>query len=257
MSSTEKLLRCVVVEDEEPNRTWLCDRLREFPEVKVAGEVASVNQAFQTIVRTRPNGLFLDIKLIGGDAFQLLQQLKDHDVPIPPVVMMTAFDEYAVQTINQWGHHVERYLEKPFLDNWQAKLQDCVHALITANERTPLHPPAAMEDTPDHVFVKEGSQLTRINFDDLLWIEVAGGGEVYLITDELQVKRDITLTKILQELPGHFQQISRDTAVNLRKIQRVDKEDRGAIVPYQGREKFLGIGDTYYRELLDRLNIGN
>ena len=254
MKSVEPLLRCVVVEDEAENREWLRERLQEMPLVEVAGEAASVNQAFLTIVQTKPNALFLDIRLIGGDAFQLLQKLKDHNVPIPPIVMVTAYDDYAVQTINEWGDYVKRYLEKPFLENWEDKLSDCVHALIAANElQLPKDPlPASL----DFTFVKDGSQLIRINFADLLWIEVAGGGAVYLVTDEMQTKRDITLTKLLRELPPHFQQISRDTAVNLRKIKRVDKEDRGAIVPYQGREKFLGIGDTYYRELLAALNVG-
>lgn len=254
MHSTEKLLRCVVVEDEEPNRAWLCDRLREFPEVEVVGEAASVARAFRTIVQTKPNGIFLDIKLIGGDAFQLLQQLKDHGIAIPPIVMVTAFDEYAVQTINHWGYYVKKYLEKPFLENWQDKLQDSINALIAANELEYAAPETA--PPPDHVFIKDGAQLVRINFAEVKWIEVAGGGAVYLVTDEQQVKWDITLNKLLTELPDDFLRISRDVAVNLRKVQRVDREDRGVIVPYQDREKFLGIGDAYYRALLDALNIG-
>jgi two-component system LytT family response regulator len=256
MNSTEKLLRCVVVEDEETNRTWLCERLGEFPEVEVVGEAASVSQAFRTIVQTRPNGLFLDIKLIGGDAFQLLQQLKDNQAPIPPIVMVTAFDEYAVQTINDWGGYVKKYLEKPFLENWKEKLRDCINALIAANELSDLRPPTAAVAPADHIFVKDGAQLIRVNFADILWIEVAGGGAVYLVTEEQQAKWDITLSKLLTQLPPEFIRISRDVAVNQEKIHRVDREDRGVIVSYRGKEKFLGIGDAYYRDLLNALRIG-
>ncbi|MDV7394746.1 response regulator, partial [Arthrospira platensis SPKY1] len=99
----DKPLRVVVVEDEEPLRTWLCDRLNEFKDVEVAAHTGSVSAAFKLILQTRPDGLFLDIKLIGGDAFQLLQQMKDNDVPIPPIIMVTAFDEYAPDVINKWG----------------------------------------------------------------------------------------------------------------------------------------------------------
>ncbi len=250
MSLTEKPLRCVVVEDEEPLRTWLCERLREFEEVEVIGEAASVSTAFRTILQLKPNALFLDIKLIGGDAFQLLQQLKDNNVPIPPIVMTTAFDEYAPHTINHWGDYVKRYLQKPFVENWETKLRECINALLAANEQPA---PAATQNAS--IFIKEGASHHRIFFDKLLWVEVAGGGAVYLVTEPMQVKWDITLTRAMEHLPPQFVQISRDTAVNTDKIIRVDKSDRGVIVPYQGREKFLGVGESFYRDLLDRLNI--
>jgi two-component system LytT family response regulator len=255
MSSIEKPLRCVVVEDEEPLRTWLCERLREFEEVEVVGEAGSVSSAFRLIVQQKPNALFLDIKLIGGDAFQLLEQLKDNNVPIPPIIMTTAFDEYAPQTINHWGDYVKRYLQKPFVENWDVKLRNCINALLAANEKMVPPPAPYSGDKNGHFFIKEGNSLHRINFDELLWIEVAGGGAVYLVTDRLQMKWDITLTRIMEQLPPQFMQISRDTAVNTDKIIRIDKSDRGVILPYQGREKFLGVGESFYRDLLDRLNI--
>ncbi len=253
MNSNNPLLRCVVVEDEAESRQWLCDRLNEMRGVEVVGSADKFNQAFLTIVQQQPNALFLDIKLIGGDAFQLLQRLREHEIPIPPVVMVTAFEEYAMQTLNDWGNHVKKYLKKPFLENWEEKLQDCIDTLIVANNLEAEA--AAMPEGDDFTFVKDGAQLIRVNYRDLLWIEVAGGGAVFLVTDELQVKRDITLAKILKELPGYFQQISRDKAVNLQRVLRVDRRDRGAMLPYQGKEKFLGIGDTYYQDLLNRLKI--
>ena len=254
MNSIDRPLRCVVIEDEEPIRHWLCERLTEFEEVELLGQEGSVSAAYRLIVKTRPNALFLDIKLIGGDAFQLLQQLKDNQVPIPPIIMTTAFDEYAPETINHWGAYVKRYLQKPFVENWETKLRDALNALLAANE--PISPPASPVGKNGFFFVKEGASLHRINFEDLLWIEVAGGGAVYLITDRIQVKWDITLLKILEQLPSSFSQISRDLAVNRDKIIRVDKDDRGAILPWQGKEKFLGIGDSFYRDLLQALNVG-
>jgi len=252
MNSTEKPLRCVVIEDEEPARTWLCDRLKEFEEVDLVGSAESVNAAYRLIVQTKPNGIFLDIKLIGGDAFQLLQQLKDNNVPIPPIIMTTAFEEYAPETINRWGNHVKRYLQKPFVENWETKLRDSINALLATNETSSAAPSASA----DFLFIKDGNSLHRINFNDLLWIEVAGGGAVFLITERLRVKWDSTLAKTLEQLPPHFQQISRDHAVNLNKVVRVDKEDRGVFLLYQDEDKFLGVGDAFYKELLQSLGVG-
>ena len=70
---------------------------------------------------------------------------------------------------------------KPFVEDWENKLQSSIDALVAANgKNNPVNPG---QDTrkEDHFFVKNGTQLTRINFSDLLWIEVAGGGAVYLV----------------------------------------------------------------------------
>lgn len=255
MNYSKALLRCIVVEDEPENQAWLCERLSEMPNVEVVGSAASVNEAFLKIVEVKPNGLFLDIKLKGGNAFNLLEKLQRSGYPIPPSIIITGMEEgagsNAIRSLNDWRDCIQLYLAKPYMEDWEEKLDDCVLKLIAANNLMSEH--LATPPQEEFIFVKDGHQLRRILYDELLWLEVAGGGSIFLVTEACQIKRDITLAKMVAELPPCFFQISRDKVVNLNCVIKVDRRDRGVIVPYQGREKFLGIGDAYYAELIERL----
>lgn len=259
MLSIDKKLQCFVVEDEQDIRQWLCDRLREFPDVELLGEAANVDEAFRSISQLNPDALFLDVKLAGGDAFSLLQRLQKNDVRIPPLVMTTGIIDHAIPAINQFNDYIVRYLLKPFVDDWAIKLRDALDALQARKDRLnlPAQPAPAPPQVSDHIFIRQGQQLVRVDWHRLQWVEVAGGGAVWLVLNGgEQLRLDMTLARILDLLPADFVQISRDCAVNLRSVNRIDREDRGVMVMMaDGREKFLGIGEAYYAALLGRLHI--
>lgn len=257
MNSEPELLRCAVIEDEDQMRRWLCDRLREFPEVEIIGEAASVDSAFHLLNRERPDALFLDVKLIGGSAFDLLNRLRANRVPIPAIVIITGDDEHAIPFINQWHGEVVRYLTKPFIEEWQNKIRDCIDALCAATSRfaASLPQPPLTNPARSHLFVRNADQDIRIDFDAIRWLEVAGGGAVYVVSDRQTIRLNQTLNQLLEHMPPYIMRISRDTAVNLNRIMRVDRSDRGVFIDCNGTEKFLGVGDAYYPALLHHLDL--
>src|SRR4029450_3823651 len=85
------VLRVLIVDDEHLARQAMRRLLAARPEVEIVGEAEGVAQALQEIERTRPQMIFLDIELGGGDGFDLLAAL---DKP-PVVVFVTAYCEDA------------------------------------------------------------------------------------------------------------------------------------------------------------------
>ncbi|MBK8880784.1 MAG: response regulator [Haliscomenobacter sp.] len=81
----------LVVEDEADVRQELIDALNESPEFVVTGSADSLSEGVNLVQRQPSDVLFLDIKLIGGTAFDLLNHLKASGTPIPPVVINTGF----------------------------------------------------------------------------------------------------------------------------------------------------------------------
>lgn len=89
-SRGEPRVRIAVVEDEPLARTALADLISQHADVSLAGQAATVADAFEMIEATQPDVVLSDLFLPDGDACGLtlrLQQLTDP----PPVVVTTLF----------------------------------------------------------------------------------------------------------------------------------------------------------------------
>jgi len=251
-------LTCVVLEDEDHIRKWLVEKLETFSELELIGEAASIDKAFQLISILKPDVAFMDIKLIGGDAFTLLARLRDQAVQIPYIVITTGFPEYVMTALNDYRQYIVQYLVKPFVSGWQEKLRKSIDALISAKLNGANH-----QDHTDHpnstphqefTFISSKKNLVKIDFHTLAYLEAAGGGETYFVTDSGDHLIDKTITKCLAEiLPSYFIRISKSNAVNKNRIISICREDRTLEVEVAGTQKHLGLGEAYYHEVIKEL----
>lgn len=110
------LLRCLIIDDERLARLELAALLAEIGGCTVVAEVANAKLALQLIPHHQPDLIFLDVNMPGTNGFELLRQLHD----CPPVVFVTAYDQYAIQAFEV---HALDYLLKPVrLDRLRASL---------------------------------------------------------------------------------------------------------------------------------------
>ncbi len=101
-------LRVFVVDDEAPARRKLLRFLAGDSEVEVVGEAANGRNAVAGIRRTHPDLLLLDVQMPDFDGFEVVKQIAP---PLPRIVFVTAFDEYAIRAFDV---HAFGYLLKPF-----------------------------------------------------------------------------------------------------------------------------------------------
>lgn len=101
-------LRVFVVDDEAPARRKLLRFLAGDSDVEVVGEAANGRDAVEGIRRTHPDLLLLDVQMPDFDGFEVVKQLAP---PLPRIVFVTAFDEYAIRAFDV---HAFGYLLKPF-----------------------------------------------------------------------------------------------------------------------------------------------
>ena len=104
------MLRTLIIEDEWPSRENLKALLQQlFPErIRLLGEAATVSEAVQLIQQHRPDLVFLDVQLIGGSAFDVLDR-----VPSSlrfQTIVVTAYDHFAIRAIK---YAALDYLLKP------------------------------------------------------------------------------------------------------------------------------------------------
>jgi len=102
-----KLIRCLMVDNERLARLVMRDLLAAHPDFQIVAEAADIAEAFEGVRLYRPDVMFLDIQMPGGDGFQLLDALAPE---LPLVVLVTAYDHYALRAFEA---NALDYLLKP------------------------------------------------------------------------------------------------------------------------------------------------
>ena len=101
-------MKAVIVDDEKDSREILANYLTKYcPTVTVCGFGESVSSGLDAIKKHQPDILFLDIEMPYGNGFDLLEKCSDFTFE---TVFVTAFDNYAIQALNQSAAY---YLLKP------------------------------------------------------------------------------------------------------------------------------------------------
>jgi len=91
------MVNAIIVDDEEKNRESLAKLINQFCfDVNIIDKVESAAEAKKSINKNKPQILFLDIEMPGGDGFQLLQELEK---PKFEVIFTTAHANYAIKAI--------------------------------------------------------------------------------------------------------------------------------------------------------------
>lgn len=101
-------INTVIIDDEEASRKVLTTLLTKFfPEVKICGEAGNMTTGFELIQDLKPDLVFLDVQMPGGNGFRLLQMF---DSVFFKVIFVTGYDEFAIQAIK---FNALDYLLKP------------------------------------------------------------------------------------------------------------------------------------------------
>ncbi len=117
-------IEAIIVDDEKGN----CENIRALlckycPQVEIISECYSIDTAYETIVVNKPQLVFLDIELIEGTGFELLESLPEINFE---VIFVTAFDKYALKAIKFCALD---YLLKPL------NIKELVKAVIKVESR--------------------------------------------------------------------------------------------------------------------------
>jgi DNA-binding LytR/AlgR family response regulator len=101
------MIRVAIVDDEKPARDRIRRMVANHPDLQLAGEAADVDAALRLFETEKPDLVFLDVKMPGGDGFDVLRKAKR----LPRIIFTTAFDQYAVKAFEA---NAIDYLLKPF-----------------------------------------------------------------------------------------------------------------------------------------------
>jgi DNA-binding LytR/AlgR family response regulator len=219
--------RCVVVDDEKPARERLKRLLAGEADFELVGEAGDPASAIETIDALRPDLCFLDVRMPGGDGFDVLRGLKH----VPRVVFTTAYDEYAVKAFDM--NSID-YLLKPFSKpRFTEALERVRQALAQPTADTDklihvleeLRRPAAASP-PARVTAKRGSKILVLAPAEILWFE-ADETLVFARAGSGRFLVERTLSDLEQLMGPGFFRSHRRYLVNLAYIREILPGDAG------------------------------
>lgn len=234
---------CLIVDDEPLARKLLSEYLSKVPWLQLQGACSSPMEALDVLRRQAPDILFLDVQMPELTGISLLKVLQKK----PYVILTTAYSEYALE-----GYELDvmDYLLKPItFERFLKAVEKAAERLSPAPSAAPVEAESSpTENTPDFVFVKDGTALVKVRLGDILYVE---GLKDYVALHLPGGKRIVTLQrlKVLEEqLPAErFARIHNSYIVGLEWLDVVHK-DHVEIAKIK-----LPVSDSYQKSFREKL----
>ena len=213
-------LACLVVDDNEMNRLTLEHYVTITEGLMLARSFAD-GVACLNYLRAggRADVLLLDISMPELTGLDLLRALPE---PLPSVVLVSSHRDYAVDAFEL---RVTDYLMKPVSYARFCRTADHLRSQRAARLPTPApaHARAAMlSDEGNSLFLKINNRLTRVNFDEVLYIEAMSMYSVLVMQRQKHIVY-VTLKTFEERLPfAHFRRVHRSYIVNSRLVEAVE-----------------------------------
>ena len=214
-----------IIADDEPRLAdSLAGRLRAlWPQLTIAAILPNGIAAVGAIAELKPTFAFLDIRMPGLDGIQVAQAARQ-----TRVVFVTAYDEYAVSAFETAAVD---YLLKPVSD---ARLAQCVARLARQSASSPdlgalseLLVRRGRGGALEWLTVRLADTTRLVAVNEVLYFR---SGDKYTEAVTLAERHLVRtpLKELLEQLnQQHFARIHRGVVVNLRAVDRVERDILG------------------------------
>jgi two-component system, LytTR family, response regulator len=228
-------MKCLIVDDEPLARNLLVEYVKKVPFLDLIKACPSPMEAIDVLRENQVDLMFVDIQMPEITGITLLKTLKKK----PLVILTTAYSEYALES---YELDVVDYLLKPITLERFLKAVDKASERVTTPARTPLE---ASDAGQPFVFVKDGTKLVKVRWDEILYVE--GLKDYVTIHTKQQKIVSLQRLKSLEETlpPDRFIRIHNSYIVSLHAIDSIhrDKIQIGTI--------HLPISDSYRKTFKD------
>ncbi len=201
--------KALIIDDEVAARKDLRALLAAHPDVTIAGEAASLDDARRLLRAGGYDLVFLDVQLLGGSGFDVVPDVH----PAARIIFVTAYDQFALRAFEV---NALDFLHKPVRT---ARLAETLRRAGTGGTTPPL--PAAALRGDDIVQVKTGPGAARfVRVADILVITSQDNySEVRLANGEHFLVRQ-TLASWEERLPAvQFLRVHRQSIVSLTRVE--------------------------------------
>ncbi len=211
-------MKAIIIDDEQLARDELRYLLNDIEGIEIVGEAENISQTEVRIADLKPDLIFLDINMPGGDGFELLERL----TILPQVIFTTAYDQYAIKAFEV---NALDYLLKPIDEGLLAKAIDKAKDL-NANSEAPKQKLGISEK----VFIKDRDKCWLVPISDIVLLKSEGNyTKVYFEGERPMINR--SLSHLEDRLPSdRFIRANRKHIVNMNAISSIEPIENGQLL---------------------------
>lgn len=242
-------IRAVIVDDEPEAIEFLgsmIDDLSQEEDIRVIAGDTSAASALNTILKLKPEIVFLDIDMPGKNGFELAEEIVNHNMN-PAIIFVTAFDKFAVRAIRHSAFDfllkpvdpdelrlaISRYKKNKRENNLKSQLDSLLHEIVT----------------------KRLKFNTRTGFvychaDDILYAEAHGSYSNLICSDDNTITVSMNIGSLEEFLSGKlFIRINRSVIINRRYIREVSRRSKTVVLRTDKKTYRFHITSRYIRKL--------
>lgn len=227
-----KKIKSVMIDDEQANLNVLGNMLaKHCPMIEICGTARSADEGFTLIAETKPQLVFLDIKMPGRSGFDLLRQLGDITFQ---VIFISAFDQYAVQAFE---FNAVDYILKPIdhvkLIRAVSKVEQQMSSSANSNVIHFIHSLDEKSQLIKNITLHHHDKVHVVELSDICYIQaVRGYSEVVTATNQRLISaKSLSDYEELLSPFSSFLRVNKSVIINMRYVKDYTK----------GRECFISV----------------
>ncbi|MEO1516806.1 MAG: response regulator transcription factor [Bacteroidota bacterium] len=229
-------LRCIIVDDEPLAIGKLVGFVEQINYLELMATFDNGLEALNYLKKQPVDLIFLDVQMDELDGIKLLGLLN----PRPYVVLITAYDEFALQGFEL---EVDDYLLKPVGFQRFLKAADRVHHKETIRLEKPVLKSADLDNA--YFFIRSDYQLLKVRWEEICYLE-ARKETVLIHCKDRVVKTIKTLRAFESKLPSPpFFRVHKSFIISFVHLDSISSQE--VVI----RDVRLPLGNFYKKSLLE------
>jgi two-component system, LytTR family, response regulator len=190
------MIKAIHIEDEERNILLLDTLIKKHCSkiISLEGSAANIKDALLLIEKVKPQLVFLDIEIEGGNSFQLLDKIGELSFQ---VIFITAYNNYAIKAFK---YNAIDYLLKPIdtveLQKAVNKVQQRLNESSGNSNLVELLKFMKVNDKPQKIGISVHDGVVFVNTDDIMKVEAKGSYCILHLTNN----KSITTTQSIGDV---------------------------------------------------------
>jgi DNA-binding LytR/AlgR family response regulator len=254
-------MRVLIVDEEPLAQTALANILAARSDVEHYDSANDASAALEKLVTNSYDVLLLDINTLDLEGTQLVDQLRERNLPLPSVVLVTAHVEHAVAAFER---HTVDYVLKPFSNKRISEALDRAFRRAKGERAAKLieaFPQLQKLSSPGHpmIAIKNKGRILFINPGDVVAVQAEGNYVSLQRESDSYLLRE-SISMVAEKLkPYGFIRIHRSALVNTTFVVEIKPYSTGKCGLRVKGGKEYAVTSAYKKNLkpLTEFRIGN